>query len=97
MMMRDKPRPYRFLGFHLASVSAYSFDCTFFRLSCLTAKALRRTTMRGSLVGAAKPEKSTLKQVQLRFLGLIVTSQKLFRLWFLLFQADFSDEGQTDT
>ncbi len=49
--------------------SAYPFDCTFFRLIYLTAKALRRTTMRGFLVGATEPEKCTLKQVQLRILG----------------------------
>jgi hypothetical protein len=49
---------------------AYSFDCTFFRLICLTAKALRRITMRGFLVGATEPEIRTLKRVQLRILGL---------------------------
>jgi len=49
--------------------SAYPFDCTFFRLICLTAKALRRMTMRGFLVGATEPEKRTLKRVQLRNLG----------------------------
>ena len=115
------------LAVHLLGKSAYSFDCTFFRLICLTAKALRRMvgfcssalascvalppasmqscktgiqyvlyiTMRGShaappcaaplrgglqqcksavlpicLVGATELEKRTLKQVQLRILGL---------------------------
>lgn len=51
------------------STLAYSFDCTFFRLICLTAKALQRITMRGFLVGATKPKKRTLKRVQLRILG----------------------------
>ncbi len=57
------------LGDYLLGESAYPFDCTFFRLICLTAKALRRTTMRGFLVGATEPEKRTLKRVQLRILG----------------------------
>jgi len=57
------------LDIHLIGGSAYSFDCTFFKLICLTANALRRTTMRGPLVGATEPEKRTLKRVQLRFLG----------------------------
>ncbi len=69
-MMRYKSRPYHFLGFHLVGESAYLFDYTFFRLSCLTAKALRRTTMRGFVVGTTEPKKRTLKRVQLRFLGL---------------------------
>lgn len=47
----------------------YSFDCTFFRFTCLTAKASRRITMHGFLVGATKPKKCTLKCVQLRNLG----------------------------
>jgi len=50
-------------------LEAYPFDCTFFRPICLTAKALRRITMRGFLVGATEPEKRTLKRVQLRNLG----------------------------
>ena len=41
---------------------AYPFDCTFFTLIRLTAKALRRTTMCGFLVGATEREKSTLKR-----------------------------------
>ena len=55
------------LGDHLLG-EAYPFNCTFFRLNCLTAKPLRRTTMRGFLVGATEPEKRTLKGVQLRIL-----------------------------
>jgi len=46
------------LGDHLLGIFAYLFDCTFFRLICLTAKALRRITMRGFLVGATEPDKS---------------------------------------
>jgi len=68
-MMRYKPGPYCVIGFHLLGESAYSFDCTFFRSICLTAKALRRMTMRSFLVGASEPKKRTLKRVQLRFLG----------------------------
>ncbi len=49
--------------------SAYAFDCTFFRLICLTAKALGKMTMRAFLVGATEPKKRTLKRVQLRVLG----------------------------
>jgi len=45
---------------------AYAFDCTFCRPIFLTAKALRRITMRGFLVGANEPAKRTLKCVQLR-------------------------------
>jgi len=37
---------------------AYAFDCTFFRLICLTAKTLRRITMRGFLVGTTELDKS---------------------------------------
>ena len=48
---------------------AYSFECTFFRTICLTAKALHRITMHGFLVGATEPEKRTLKRIQLRILG----------------------------
>ncbi len=51
------------------SESAYPFDCTFYRSICLTAKALRRMTMRGFLVIATGPVKRTLKQVQRRILG----------------------------
>ena len=39
---------------------ACSFDCTFFKFICLTAKALRRVTMCDFLVGATGPEKRTL-------------------------------------
>ena len=47
----------------------YAIDRTFFSHTCLTAKALRRITMLGFLVGTIKAEKSTLKCVQLRFSG----------------------------
>jgi hypothetical protein len=60
---------YSMLDIYLLFKSAYSFDCTFFRLICLTAKALHRMTMRGLLVGATESEKHTLKRVQLRILG----------------------------
>lgn len=51
-------------GNQQTSVFAYSFDCTFFRLICLTAKALHRMTMCGFLVYENEPEKRTLKRVQ---------------------------------
>jgi len=49
---------------------AYTVDCTIIRLSCLTAKALRRITMRSFLVGATESNNHTLKGVQLSLLGL---------------------------
>ena len=60
---------YSVLGDHYLGEFAYPFDCTFFRPICLTAKALRRITMRGFLVGATEPEKRTLKRAQLRIPG----------------------------
>ncbi len=66
-------------GFHLLGESAYAFDCTFFRLICLTAKALRRITMRGFLVGATEPEKRTLKGFQLRILGSLITDHIILK------------------
>ena len=48
----------------------YLHDYTFFSSICLTAKALRRITMRGFLAGATESEKRILKQVQLIFLDL---------------------------
>ena len=39
---------YQILALHPLRESAYTFDCTFFMLICLTAKALRRMTMFGS-------------------------------------------------
>ena len=73
-MMRYKTEDFSTLGLHLLGahadrIGAYSFDCTFFRLICLTAKALLRMTMRGFLVGTTESKKRTLKRVQLRFLG----------------------------
>ncbi len=41
-MMRCKPSSYSALGVHTFGKSVYLFDCTFFRLTCLTANALRR-------------------------------------------------------
>ncbi len=61
---------YSVLGIHPLCESVYPFDCTFFRLICLTAKALRRITIRGFIVGANEPEKRTLIRIQLRILGL---------------------------
>ena len=69
MIICFKIEGFSVLGNYLLGASAYPFDCTFFRLIYLTAKALRRTTMRGFLVGATEPEKRTLKRVQLRILG----------------------------
>jgi len=43
MIMYLKIAYYSVLGDRPLGESTYSFDCTFFRLSCLTAKALRRT------------------------------------------------------
>ncbi len=60
---------YVFLVIHPIGESAFTFDCTFFRLTCLTAKAVRRITMCGFLVGAIELKKRTLKRVQLRILG----------------------------
>ena len=67
--MYFKIAAYRVLGIQLLSEFAYSFDCTFYRPICLTAKALRRMTMHGFLVGATEPVKRTLKRDQLRILG----------------------------
>ncbi len=69
-MMRKKFVSYNKLALQLQCENTYAFDCIIFRLSCLTAKALRRMTMRGFLVGATEPENHTLKRVQLRLLGL---------------------------
>jgi hypothetical protein len=69
MLMCFKIESYSVLGDHSVGESAYSFDYTFFRLICLTAKALHRMAMHGFLVGATEPEKRTLKRVQLRILG----------------------------
>lgn len=44
------------LGIHFLSEYAYSFNSTFFRFIYLTAKSLRRVTMRSFLVGVTKPE-----------------------------------------
>ncbi len=69
MVIYFKTATYRRISIHPLSEFAYTFDCTFFRLIDLTAKALRRMTMNGFLVGATKPKKHTLKRVQLRILG----------------------------
>jgi|LWDU01.1.fsa_nt_gi anti-anti-sigma regulatory factor len=58
------------LGGQPRGKSVYSFDCTFYRLICLTAKTSHRMTMFSFLVGATEPVKRTLKRVQLRLLGL---------------------------
>ena len=73
-MMRFKIATNSVFSIHPMGEFAYSFDCTFFRLICLTAKTLRtiarmqsvenvwnkfsRTTMCGFLVGATEPDKS---------------------------------------
>ncbi len=60
---------YRRISNHPLSEFAYAFDCKFFRLIDLTAKAFHTMTMNGFLVGATKPKIHTLKRVQLRSLG----------------------------
>lgn len=72
------------LTHYLLNKFTYAFNCTFFMLICLqdvgkgreqerklylTAKTLRRMTMRGFLVGANESKKHTLKRVQPRFPG----------------------------
>jgi len=54
------------LNNHPLDNPAYPYDCTFFRLICLTAKTLHSMTMRSFLVGATKPKKRTLKWIQLK-------------------------------
>jgi hypothetical protein len=68
-MMRCKSLSYCIFTINPLGEYAYSLDCTFFRLICLTAKALHRMAMCGFLVGTTEPEKSTLKRVQLRVPG----------------------------
>lgn len=69
--MDYKPVTYHILVLHPLNELAYTFDHTFFRLICLTAKTLRRITMLDFLVGAIEPENRALKRVQLWFLGFI--------------------------
>ncbi len=69
MIMCSKSAICSLYAIHPLGEYAYTFDCTFFRLIDLTAKALRRMTMRAFLVGATEPKKRTLKRVQLRILG----------------------------
>ncbi len=69
MIICFKTAAYRRISIHPLGEAAYPFDCTLFRLIGLTAKALRRITMNGFLVGANEPKKRTLKRVQLRILG----------------------------
>lgn len=71
-MKRNKLKKNYSLGLCPSDKSAYSSNCTFFKLICLIAKALRRMTMLGFLIGATELEKSTLRRVQLRFSGLCV-------------------------
>jgi len=68
-MMCFKITVYNVLGLQNLNELAYSFDCTFIRSICLTAKTLLRITMLGFLVGATEPDKHTLKRVQLRISG----------------------------
>ncbi len=79
MIMYFKTATYRRISIHPLSEFAYAFDCVFFRLIDLTAKALHRMTMNGFLLGATKPKKHTLKRVQLRILVLIIESIFLYR------------------
>ncbi len=51
-----------FRGVHPLGEYAYTFDCKFFRLTYLTAKALGRITIRAFLVGAIEPKKRTQKR-----------------------------------
>ena len=62
-MMRNKFVTYSKLVLQPQCEHAYAFDCTIIRLICLTAKALRRMTMRGFLVGTTEPDNHTLKRV----------------------------------
>ena len=55
--------------FYQSNESVYTFNSSPVSLLCLTAKALRRLTMRGFLVGANKTDRQTLKRVQPRFPG----------------------------
>lgn len=66
MIIIFKIEHYLMLNNHLLGNPAYPYDCTFFRLICLTAKTLHSTTMRSFLVGATRPKKRTLKWIQLR-------------------------------
>lgn len=54
---------------YLLNTFVFSFECTFFKLICLTAKALHSMAMCDFLVGATKLEKRTFKRIQLRFPG----------------------------
>ncbi len=74
---------YRRISIHPLSEFAYAFDCTFFRLIDLTAKALHRMTMNGFLVGATKPKKHTLKQIVVTVSA--VPSKKLYALILVKF------------
>ncbi len=70
MMIPFKTAAYRLLAIHPLSKRAYPPIALFLWLIYLTAKALRRITMRAFLVGAIEPKKCILKLVQLRILGL---------------------------
>ncbi len=65
---------------HPLGESVYAFDGTFIKLIFLTAKALRRITMRGFLVGATESNKPKLKRVKLSILGLCVIAKDYISL-----------------
>lgn len=69
MIMSFKIERHRILCDHPLGDSAYSLECTFFRLIYLAANDLHRMTMQVILVGANEPEKRTLKRVQQRIPG----------------------------
>ncbi len=52
MITHFKTATYSLRGVYPLGEYAYTFDCTLFRLTCLTVKALGRITMRAFLVGA---------------------------------------------
>jgi len=80
MLFHSNITAYGALSIHLLDELAYSFNCTFIRFICLTAKALRRMTIQGFLVGATKSDKRTLKRVQLRIPGSLTTMKNLEHL-----------------
>ncbi len=82
MEIRIKTATYSFRGVHPLGEYAYTFDCTFFRLTCLTAKALGRITMRAFPVGAIEPKKRTLKSVQLRIPGSKLACQFFILIYY---------------
>lgn len=69
MIVPFKIKKHEMLSVQAIEQLAYSFNSTFFKLICLTAKSFHRMTMNIFLVGATELKKCTLKRVQLRILG----------------------------